>query len=164
MLKFNALLRLILMREKDMKHLTLNLIFALRPVHRLKRNMLFRLILIVLLGGAGLSASAEQEKGLAAYQKGDYATALREWKLLAEQGNASAQNNLGVMYENGEGVARDDKTAAEWYTRAAEQGNADAQNNLGVMYDNGKGVPQDDKVAAQWYTRAAEQGLARAQF
>ena len=46
-------------------------------------------------------------KGLAAAQSGDFAIALKEWRPLAAQGNANAQNNLGVMYENGEGVVQD---------------------------------------------------------
>ena len=92
-----------------MKHATLNLLSILRspanlrPVHL---KTLFRLLFIVLLGGAGLSANADLEKGLAAYEKGDYTTALREWKHLAEQGNASAQFNLGVMYDNGKVLQR----------------------------------------------------------
>ena len=72
---------------------------------------------------------------------------------------AWAQNNLGVIYKNGEGVPQDYEKAIEWYTKSAEQGYAEAQNNLGVMYDNGRGVPQDDKQAVYWYTKSAEQGL-----
>ena len=67
----------------------------LRPVHQLKLNTIFRLILIVLLGGAGLSANADLEKGWAAYDRGDYATALREWKPLAEQGDADCPEQFG---------------------------------------------------------------------
>ena len=103
------------------------------------------------------------EEGFAAAQKGDFATALRLWKPLAEQGNSSAQYNLGLMYDNGRGVAQDYKTAVKWYTLAAEQGFAPAQVNLGLMYDNGQGVAQDYKTAVKWYTLAAEQGLASAQ-
>ena len=77
-------------------------------------------------------------KGFAAYQSGDYATALREWTPLAKQGDAVAQYNLGVMYAQGQGVPQDYKTAVKWYRLAAEQGNADAQYNLGVMYDKDK--------------------------
>ena len=128
-----------------------------------KLNTLFRLVLIVLLGSVGLSAYADFNKGQAAYDRGDYATALREWKPLAEQGHAEAQFSLGRMYANGQGVPQDDKAAAQWYTRAAEQGNADAQLNLAWMYQNGRGVPRDDKAAAQWYRLAAEQWNARAQ-
>ena len=125
--------------------------------------LLFRLILALLLAGVGLSANADFNEGLAAYARGDYATALRAWQTFAEQGNAKAQVNLGVMYAQGEGVPQDYKTAAQWFRRAAEQGHAKAQVKLGWMYDEGQGVPQDYKAAAQWYRRAAEQGDADAQ-
>ena len=88
------------------------------------------LTLAVLLGSAGVSESADLQKGLNAYNKGDYATALREWKPLAEQGNADAQFNLGQMYRRGDGVPQDHKTAVKWYRLAAEQGYAFAQYNL----------------------------------
>jgi len=122
------------------------------------------LTLAVLLGSAGVSWSGDFQKGVAAYQSGDYATALREFQPLAEQGDASAQNNLGWMYEKGQGVPQDYKTAVKWTTLAAEQGDADAQFNLGVMYHEGKGVPQNDKTAVKWYRLAAEQGHADAQI
>ena len=86
--------------------------------------------------------SADFQKGLDAYEKGDYATALREWQPLAEQGDATAQYNLGLMYFAGKGVLQDYKEAVKWYRLAAEQGDADAQSNLGVMYVTGEGVPQ----------------------
>ena len=82
---------------------------------------------------------------------------------LAKQGDAKAQYKLGLMYDDGEGVQQDDKTAVKWYTKAAEQENASAQTNLGLMYDNGRGVPENDKTAVAWYTKAAEQGNANAQ-
>ena len=97
-------------------------------------------------------------KGISAIRDGDYATALRIFKSLAEQGEASAQLNLGVMYASGKGVPQDYKQAIQWFQRAAEQKEASAQHNLGVMYTNGKGVPQDYKQAFKWYRRAAEQG------
>ncbi len=94
-------------------------------------------------------------EGFAAYQRGDYATALREWRPLAEQGNANAQTNLGFMYDKGQGVPQDYAEAVKWYRKAAEQGNASAQNNLGFMYGTGKGVPQDYMQAHLWYNLAA---------
>ena len=97
---------------------------------------------------------------IAAYEKGDYKTAFNLIKPLAEQGNAIAQSNLDVMYENGKGVPEDDKQAVKWFRLAAEQGLADAQSNLGVMYANGQGIPEDDKQAVKWYRLAAEQGNA----
>src|ERR1017187_280746 len=81
--------------------------------------------------------------GTSAYKRQDYVTALRFWRPLAEQGDARAQNNLGLMYVYGQGVPKDDGLAVEWYWLAAEQGNAAAQNNLGVMYADGRGVPKD---------------------
>ena len=86
-----------------------------------------------------------------------------EMKAKAEKGNASAQSNLGVMYQYGLGVPEDDKEAVKWFRKAAEQGHLFAQYNLGVMYDNGLGVPEDDKEAVKWYRKAAEQGDADAQ-
>ena len=125
-------------------------------------------ILATLLLGLSLisssSWSADFGKGYTAYNSGDFATALREWTPLAEQGNASAQYNLGFMYDLGMGVLQDDKTAVKWYTLAAEQGNADAQYNLALMYKNGEGVLQDYKTAVKWYRLAAEQGNAGAQY
>ncbi len=121
------------------------------------------LTIALLFGSAGMSWSADFQKGLAAARSGDFANALRECKPLAEQGDADAQNNLGVMYDKGIGVPQNHKTAVKWYRLAAEQGDARAQYNLGVMYDNGKGVPQDDKTAVKWWTLAAEQGHTLAQ-
>ena len=110
------------------------------------------------------SWSADFGKGLAAYERGDYVTALREWRPLAEQGHAKAQFNLGVMYADGEGIQQDYGQAAQWYRRAAEQGDADAQTNLGWMYGTGRGVPQNYGQAVEWYRLAADQGYAMAQY
>jgi len=103
------------------------------------------------------------EDGAAAYTRGDYATALQLFRSLADQGDASAQNYLGFMYEKGRGVPQDYAAAVTWYRKAAEQGDATAQHNLGWMYANGQGVPQDYAVAVTWYRKAAEQGDANAQ-
>ena len=80
------------------------------------------LTLTLLLGSIGNSESADYQKGLTAAQSGDFATALREWTPLAEQGNASAQFNLDIMYEKGEGVPQDYKTAVKWFRLAVKQG------------------------------------------
>ncbi len=96
--------------------------------------------------------------GMEAYDKGDYATALKEWRPLAEQGDANAQFNLGSMYEYGDGVPQDDTEAVRWYRLAAAQGYAYAQSLMGQMYDLGLGVPQDDVQAHMWLSLAAAQG------
>jgi hypothetical protein len=102
--------------------------------------------------------------GVAAYEAGDFATALENWQPLAEQGNANAQFVLGFMYDTGRGVLQDDAEAARWYRMAAEQGDAIAQINLGFIYETGQGVLQDDAEAVRWYRLAAEQGDARGQY
>ena len=104
------------------------------------------------------------QQGFEATERGDYQTAFKLWLPLAEQGNASTQFNLGVMYEDGRGVKQDDVEAVKWFRQAAEQGDAKAQFNLGLMYDEGRGVKQDYFEAVKWYRQAAEQGDAKAQF
>ena len=85
------------------------------------RMMIVALIVLIGLGGAG-SARADFDAGYRAYQSGDYETALREWKPLAEQGDAVAQNNFGFMYSEGLGVPQDYMESWKWYRKAAEQG------------------------------------------
>ncbi len=98
------------------------------------------------------------DDAVSAHERGDYATALREFRVLAKQGFASAQLNLGFMYDNGEGVLQDYAEAVKWYRLAAEQGHAAGQNNLGVLYGEGQGVPQDYVLAHMWFSLAAAQG------
>ena len=98
--------------------------------------------------------AADFQTGLEAYKRGNYATALEEWRPLAEQGLARAQHDLGFMYDNGEGVAQDHSEAARWYRLAAEQGLAEAQNNLGVLYEDGESDTRDYVQAHKWYSLA----------
>ena len=120
----------------------------------------------VLLVALAAPAWADFDEGMAAYKRGDYATALREWRPLAEQGDAMAQNNLGTMYDEGKGtmddegkgVPQDYAQAVKWYKKAAEQNHAKAQSNLGVMYGNGRGVLRDYVQAHMWFNLAATQG------
>ena len=82
---------------------------------------------------------------------GGYAQTKFDYTLdLAQQGNARAQVNLGLMYYQGVGVPRDYQEALKWYRKAAEQGYASAQNNLGLHYCNGQGVPRDYVLAHMW--------------
>ena len=83
---------------------------------------------------------------------------MTEWRPLAEQGDASAQTNLGVMYHQGHGVPLDYAEAMKWFRLAAEQGDATAQHNLGLMYAKGQGVAQNYIQAYMWETLAAAQG------
>lgn len=114
-------------------------------------------------------ATAGLSEGMAAYNNGDMKTAAAEFQNLPKK-NSFVLYTLGVMFENGQGVAKDGKTAAEWYRQAAAQINSDklwamlSEHNLGVMYAKGQGVPQDLKAALEWYRKAAEHGNASSQF
>ena len=123
-------------------------------------------LLTALLIGAlyAQALAADFQTGWQAYESGDYATALREFRPLAEQGIAEAQYNLGLMYAAGEGVPKDDAEAVKWFRKAAEQGVALAQHNVGAMYANGRGVPKDDVEAVKWFRKAAEQGFVESQL
>lgn len=103
-------------------------------------------------------ARADFAAGLEAYQKGDYPTAAKEWRPLAEQGSAAAQFNLGLLYYDGKGVPQDYEQAASWFTRSAEQDYSKAQYNLGAMYAVGKGVKRDYIQAYKWLNVCAAKG------
>ena len=96
------------------------------------------------------------QDGKRAYLQGDYATALKKFEPLAESGHAESQHYLGVIHEQGRGVAKDPKAAIKWYLKAAEHGHTEAQRALGLMYTYGS--EQDDMEAIKWYTEAAECG------
>lgn len=106
--------------------------------------------------------AADLEKGLAAFDVGDYETSLAECQPLADEGIAAAQFCVGRLYANGFGVPMDDAQALHWYGAAADQGYPEAQYNLGVMHANGWGVEMNDNVAADFYRAAAEQGYVPA--
>lgn len=116
----------------------------------------------LLLGFAGAMPAADFEVGRQAYEKGDFAAALKEWQPLADIGAPFASYNLGLMYAKGQGVKQDFAEAAKFYTKAAEKGVPEAQYNLGVMYSNGTGVPKDYSEAAKWFQKAADKGDSNA--
>ena len=127
------------------------MLFGSREPCLMKRLVLTIAMLIVLAAPAW----AGFDEGVAAYTRGEYATALREFRPLAEQGDPRAQGYLGFMYSHGQGVPQDYAEAVKWYRKAAAQGQAHAQNNLGFMYGNGQGVPQDYVQAHFWFNLAA---------
>lgn len=120
--------------------------------------------IIFMLCLAAPVAAGPLEDATAAYYRGDFSTALRTVRPLAEQGNAKAQYNLGVMYDKGQGVLQNYAEAMKWYRLAADQGHAGAQYNIGNIYDEGRGVAQSYAEAIKWYRLAADQGDAEAQF
>jgi hypothetical protein len=120
--------------------------------------------LILACAAVGSVSAGPREDGIAAFDRGNYATALGLLRPLASQGDASAQFYVGYMNEFGKGVPQDYAEAVKWYLKAAEQGDAEAQGRLGSMYYDGRGVPQDYAEAAKWDRKAAEYGEISAQL
>jgi TPR repeat protein len=75
---------------------------------------------------------------------------------------AAAMTILGVLYDNGQGVAQDYNKASEWYEKAAAKGDVTAMTNLGVLYANGRGVAQDYSKAREWFEKGAAKGQTTA--
>jgi uncharacterized protein len=114
---------------------------------------------LVLVAIASATVAGSLEDATTAYQRGDYETARRLLRPLAEQGDAAAQSKLGEMYAAGDGVRQDYAEAAKLYQLAAEQGEPDAQELLGLLYDVGAGVPCDYVQAHMWLDLAASRYL-----
>lgn len=123
-----------------------------------KKN-LYLILLVVLFQICACSAQTDPK---AAFESGDYKTAFKLWMPLAENGNAEAQNYLGILYYLGFGVQKDYKKALQWYGRAAKVGYPDAQRNYGDMINFGRGVPKDNYQAYKWYFAASQQGNEKA--
>ena len=102
-------------------------------------------------------------QGVKCDRAGAYAEAAEWYRMAAERGLAEAQNNLGVMLKDGQGVMRDYAEAAHWFLLAARQGYVLAQSNLGWLYQSGNGVEQNYAEARRWYLAAACRGHAAAQ-
>ena len=120
-----------------------------------------RLMLTALmLSGVVVSvpAFADFQAGLDAYQKGDFVGAVKEWRPLADGGDAVAQYNLGLLYLDGHGVPQSPMEASNWFRRAAEQDYTAAQHNLGAMYASGQGVKKDFVQAYKWLNICAAKG------
>ena len=108
--------------------------------------------------------AASYEEGKQAYLAKDYQAALAILKPLAETGDSQAQVTLGIMYDFGHGVSKDQTEAIKWYIKAAEQGIPVVQHDVGVKYFEGQGVDQDYLKAAYWWEQSANAGLADSQF
>ena len=122
------------------------------------KKVLAAILWMGLVAGAANDAKAAAERASECFEAvaaENWANAYALCSASAEQGDADAQNKLGVMYDNGEGVAQDYAVAVSWYRKAADQGNARAQSNLGLMYANGDGVAQDYVQAHKWLNLAA---------
>ena len=95
-----------------------------------KRNIIGGMILAIQSMGTVAAFAGPWEDGMAAYNRGDYAPAIRLFRPLAEQGNPKAQNVLGVMFRKGEGVPKNPARAHMWFSFAAKRGEAGARAEL----------------------------------
>lgn len=111
------------------------------------------LLVLVVFG-----AQADFSSGLYAYSVGNYDDAAREFRDCANRGEVQGEYYIGLLYEEGQGVPKDYKTALSWYTKAATKGDVDAAFALGRMYSRGMGVTQDRALAYAWFARAARSG------
>jgi len=109
-------------------------------------------------GKVNPDGAANFAAGIAAYQDNNLPLAYKEFLAASQKGHADSQFNLGLMYEQGIGVGKNEKEAVVWYGKSAEQGNAAAQFNLGVLYENGRGAKVDFAKANAWYRKASVQG------
>jgi TPR repeat protein len=117
-------------------------------------------VIVAVLLSVSTAVAGPFEDGEAAFQRGDFGKALKLLRPLAEQGNANAQEILGLAYSGGAGVVEDEDEAVEWYRKAGDQGVEDAQAALGSIYER-----QGNYVeAAKWLRKAADQGNEFAQF
>ncbi len=127
---------------------------------------------VCLLATLALTAQTQNEKtsdtlanfeaGILAYQANDLPLAHASFLAAAEGGHADSQFNVGLMYEKGIGIGKNEKDAVLWYGKAASQGNSGAQFNLGVLYEHGRGTDVDFAKANEWYRKASVQGDALA--
>jgi len=124
----------------------------------MRRPPLFPAVVTIAALIAAVPVFADFQAGLDAYQKGDYVGAAKEWRPLAEGGDAVAQYNLGLLYLDGHGVPQNPAEAANWFRRAAEQDYTEAQHNLGAMYGSGLGLKRDYIQAYKWLNICAAKG------
>ena len=112
----------------------------------------------------GAAFAVDLTSAQAAYDKGDFEDAFKQFLSMAEQGNGLAQSSTGVMYDMGQGTTKDYDKAVEWYKKSAEQGNQFGQFNLGTMYYMGTGVAKDILTACKWFVLSTRQGNGQARI
>lgn len=142
------------------------------------KNILFTLVLLCLLcahlphtAAAPQASGADTQwpAGLAgeaarAWAAGDIAKAKEIWEKMAGDGDAQAMNNLGVLYDQGQGVEPDAGRAAHWFAMSANAGNPSGMSNYGRILEQGRGMPANPSEAARWFDMAARKGQAEAQY
>lgn len=110
------------------------------------------------------SSPSQTEEAAVAYAKGDYARAESIWSRQAEAGDGQAMNNLGVLYDLGQGVEPDLGRALHWFAESAKTGHPSGMSNYGRMLEQGRGIEPNPEEAARWFDLAARQGQPEAQY
>ena len=134
------------------------------PFFKPQVSAIWAALLLATAAPAWADNTTQFEQAMAAYNAGNYKQAFYLLQPLAQQGDAMAQNNLGAMYNNGQGVVQSYQQAMAWFQKAANHGDAAGQHNLGEMYEKGQGIAQNYQQALAWYQKAANQGVAGAQY
>lgn len=98
------------------------------------------------------------DEAVALYQKQDYAQALPYFVQAEQAGQMKAPRYLGLMYLNGDGVAKDPSAAFGYFQKAAARGDITGQYWLGYCYEHGVGTAKDMNQAIEWYRKSAERG------
>lgn len=109
------------------------------------------------------SSDTINAQGDNAYDRKDYAEAMRLYRQAAAMGNATAEANIGFLYAKGYGVPQDYAQSVHWYLMAAQKGQREAQHNLALKYWNGQGVAKDPTQARYWMQKSAAAGDPDAQ-
>jgi len=128
----------------------------------MKHIIIFMIAATTILSGA-VSAFAGEREAFSALAGHKYEKAFKEFKAMADKGDARSQYNLAVMCKNGKGVPQDYAEAFKWYQMAAEQGHVGAQFNVATMYYSGQGVTKDYVRAYMWAGLAGVEGNTGAQ-
>jgi TPR repeat protein len=115
-------------------------------------------LVLLTVFGVAIATCGDFAAGASAYEKGDYATAMKEWEPLAKAGGSAAQFNVGLLYYDGRGVPQNFPEAAQWFEKSADHGYVKAQHNLGAMYAVGKGVKLNYLQAYKWLSLCAATG------
>jgi TPR repeat protein len=126
--------------------------------------ILMRIVMAILflLSSELVALAGPLDDANSAYEKGEFSSARHLYDQLALQGDRTAQFRLGVLYEDGKGVAKDGREALRWYSVASAQGSPEAAYNLGRLYHDGRGIPQNHVRARRWYLVAARRDETRA--
>lgn len=121
----------------------------------MKRLFLATIALFLIAAGTFWFMGKDLQYGTETLKKINVISRFKDFKVVAEKGDAAAQYKIATMLESGKGTRKDVRQSVQWYMKAAEQGHSDAQFKIGWMYANGIGLRQDFAAAAKWYRLAA---------